>query len=432
VLNSVGNQTVMATDTVVTSAMGRACTSVTAANGLIFSGVTATSLTAGGSLSFTLTATGLTGATLTNYTGTVHFTSTDLQAVLPPDYTFKSTDAGVHKFTVTLKTAGSQTISVADKNTPSITGSKAGIAVSPAALNSLRVAGFPATTAGASHTFTVAAADAFGNAVPSYAGTVHFSTTDWEGTVPANYTFTSADRGIHTFTAILRASSSQSIKAADVAVAALSGQQSAIPVNPAAFAKLVITSGPTSVMAGTANTFTLAAKDAYNNTIVGYTGKVHFSSTDSQANLPADYAYASTDHGIHNFIVTIKTAGAQRLSVVDTALASSNFNLGLSVTAAAASTLTVSTPTVTTSGTAQTFTVTARDAYGNVVKGYTGTVHFTSTDPLAVVPADYVFTAADAGTHTFTTTLRVSTASLVVSGTQLTSTTGTLIKLVSN
>ena len=41
--------------------------------------------------------------------------------------------------------------------------------------------------------------------------------------------------------------------------------------------------------------------------------------------------------------------------------------------------------------------------YGNVATGYSGTVHFTSSDsnPNVVLPADYTFTAADGGTHTF-------------------------------
>ena len=38
---------------------------------------------------------------------------------------------------------------------------------------------------------------------------------------------------------------------------------------------------------------------------------------------------------------------------------------------------------------------------------YLGTVHFTSSDPGAVLPADYTFTAADAGVHTFPFTLTV-------------------------
>ncbi len=48
-------------------------------------------------------------------------------------------------------------------------------------------------------------------------------------------------------------------------------------------------------------------------------------------------------------------------------------------------------------------TVTAQDQFGNTVTGYTGTVHFRSADPHpAMLPADYTFTAADMGVHTFT------------------------------
>ncbi len=47
------------------------------------------------------------------------------------------------------------------------------------------------------------------------------------------------------------------------------------------------------------------------------------------------------------------------------------------------------------------FTVTIRDPAGNPVTNHTGTVHFTSTDPLANLPADYTFTPADGGKHTF-------------------------------
>src|SRR5262249_18184394 len=46
-------------------------------------------------------------------------------------------------------------------------------------------------------------------------------------------------------------------------------------------------------------------------------------------------------------------------------------------------------------------TVTAQDSYGNAATGYTGTVHFSSTDPQATLPADYTFTAADNGAHAF-------------------------------
>jgi hypothetical protein len=49
-----------------------------------------------------------------------------------------------------------------------------------------------------------------------------------------------------------------------------------------------------------------------------------------------------------------------------------------------------------------TATLTVEDAYGNIVTGYTGTVHFTSTDGRGSLPANYTFKAGDAGVHTFT------------------------------
>jgi hypothetical protein len=71
-----------------------------------------------------------------------------------------------------------------------------------------------------------------------------------------------------------------------------------------------------------------------------------------------------------------------------------------------------------TQGTPGTFTVTALDAYGNVATGYTGTIHFTSSDPRAKLPADYTFTASDKGVHTFSATFSaVGTQSLTATDT---------------
>ena len=64
-----------------------------------------------------------TAATLSNYTGSVHFTSSDPLAVLPADYTFVGGDAGSHTFQFTLNTLGNQTISVADTRSSGFTGS---------------------------------------------------------------------------------------------------------------------------------------------------------------------------------------------------------------------------------------------------------------------------------------------------------------------
>jgi hypothetical protein len=65
-----------------------------------------------------------TGPTLlTGYSGTVHFTSSDAQAVLPADYTFVAADGGSHVFSVTMNSTGSQTINVVDTHSSGFNGS---------------------------------------------------------------------------------------------------------------------------------------------------------------------------------------------------------------------------------------------------------------------------------------------------------------------
>lgn len=58
-------------------------------------------------------------------------------------------------------------------------------------------------------------------------------------------------------------------------------------------------------------------------------------------------------------------------------------------------------PTTLTAGTPATVTVTAVDAFGNDATGYVGTVHFTSSDNAATLPADFTYPATAAGTHRF-------------------------------
>jgi IPT/TIG domain len=60
----------------------------------------------------------------------------------------------------------------------------------------------------------------------------------------------------------------------------------------------------------------------------------------------------------------------------------------------------ISVPASSTPGAYLSSKVTALDS-NNKVTGYVGTTHFTSTDPLAVLPADYTFKAGDLGAHTF-------------------------------
>src|SRR5206468_4156374 len=134
------------------------------------------------------------GNVATGYLETVHFTSSDAFAALPPDHTFLGTDLGVTTVSgLVLETAGAQSVSASDAATPSMIGTQSGIQVSAGSAASLTVAGFPSpTAAGAAGAVTVTARDAFGNVAPTYLGTVTFSSSDPLAALPNTTAFTSA------------------------------------------------------------------------------------------------------------------------------------------------------------------------------------------------------------------------------------------------
>jgi hypothetical protein len=367
------------------------------------------SATAGSSFSITVTAQDANNNTLTSYLGTIHFTSSDAAAVLPSNYTFTAADAGVHTFAgVILKTAGSRSITATDTVTSSITRSVS-VTVSPAAAASLVVAGFPSpVTAGTTNNFTVTVKDPYGNTVSGYTGTVKFSSSASKAVLPANYTFTGADAGVHTFSAILKSAGTQSLTAKDSLNSGISGSQKGIVVNPAATNHLKVSRFPSSTTAAVSQTFRVTAQDIFGNTTPNFADTVSFSSSDGQAVLPANYTFTSADAGVHTFTGTLKTAGKQSITAQDVtnAVIGSGTESSITVNPAAANHLQVSGfPSSVIAGTVNNFTVSAVDPYGNIASGYRGTLKFSTTDPQAVLPANYPFTSSDAGVHTFSATL---------------------------
>ncbi|MFH1229208.1 MAG: NEW3 domain-containing protein [Candidatus Aenigmatarchaeota archaeon] len=75
-----------------------------------------TTSVAGNSIRVIVTAFGSDNQVKTDYTGTVHFTSIDVNAVLPADYTFQTSDYGSKTFAVTYKNSGSQSFTVTDSS----------------------------------------------------------------------------------------------------------------------------------------------------------------------------------------------------------------------------------------------------------------------------------------------------------------------------
>jgi hypothetical protein len=194
---------------------------------------------------------------------------------------------------------------------------------------------------------------------------------------------------------------------------------------------LTLTGLPSSAVAGTALTGTLTAKDSFGQTAVGYTGTVHFGSTDGQAALPGDYPFTLGDAGMHTFSsgVTLKTAGSQTVTATDTGTASLTGSAAVAVSPAAADHIVLSGPASASAGVPFDLVVTIEDAYGNTVTGYTGTVTFATDDPDGIVPANYTFTAADAGSHTFLggVTLYADGSRITVTDTVVDTLTGSLV-----
>jgi len=177
-----------------------------------------TTATASSSFSISVTAKNASDGILVNYTGTVHFTSSDPAAVLPPDYTFTLGDQGTHTFRVTLKSAAVSTITVTDTANPALTNSPPVVAVSPAAASTVALTDYPqVTTPGAVQSVEVTAYDPYGNMVSSYRGTVHLTSSDPAASLPAGYTFTASDAGAHIFSVELNTPGNQTITVTDSA-----------------------------------------------------------------------------------------------------------------------------------------------------------------------------------------------------------------------
>ncbi len=245
----------------------------------------------------------------TAYSGTVHFTSTDSDAVLPADSTFSS---GIGTFDVTFRTAGNKKVTVTDRATGSITGTSGSVSVSQSATTHLSVvASTSATISGTALTVTVKALNASGIVVPGFGGTVHLTSTDAAAGLPANATLPNGQR---TFTVTLKTAGTQTVTAKDV-VSSVTGTTGGIVVSPGNTTHLLVTA-PSGAGSGAYFFVVVTAKDANQNTVPSFGGSVHLTSSDSAAVLGLDSTLLG---GVHDFAVTLKTLGTRTITATDVA-----------------------------------------------------------------------------------------------------------------
>jgi len=270
-----------------------------------------------------------------------------------------------------------------------------------AAATKFTVVAAATSVADANLSVTVTAVDGTGATDASYVGSVTLTTTDPNKSglpVAANLV-----AGVHVFTVKLETGGSQKITAT---AAGLTGTSGAIAVTPGAAATLKVSVPAVSVV-GQSVSAKVSALDAGGNVATGYVGTVYFTSSDTAASLPDDYTFVAGDKGVHTFTtVALMTAATSTVSATDTVTGTITGTSGNDVvTAGTVTHFSVTVPATAQAGVAVNATVTALNASNALVPGYVGTVHITSSDTKATLPAD---AALVAGVGVFSVTLKTA------------------------
>ena len=370
-----------------------------------------TAATAGQQANVTITAYDAYHNVATNYVNEVRVTSSDPNAVINPnDFNFLVSNAGIAQASVTLTTVGTRYIQVNDANDFSITGQEPNIVVSPNVATHLGLSNYPSPiAAGAQGNIVVTAYDAYNNVATGYTGTVRFTSTDPNAILSPNITFVAGNHGMRLAAITLQSSGTQSITGNDTLSPTLAGIDSILVVNPSSVAFFGVSGYPNPATAGQQGNITVTAYDSYHNVVTAYTGTVQISSTDFNAILPPNRVYNANDAGIVTLPVTLRTSGNITISANDTVSPSISGNQNSIVVNSNIAVRLKATgfPTIINAGQAANVIITAYDTYGNVAKGYTGTVRIYSSDPNAALPSNYTFGGTN-GNVTLPVTLKTS------------------------
>jgi hypothetical protein len=251
-------------------------------------------------------------------------------------------------------------------------------------------------TAGSAISVTVVAKDAANNTLPTYTGTIHFTSTDTAGTVelPSNYTFVGGDNGSHTFTSgvKLTTAGSKTVSVNDTVSTSKTGTSAAITVSPASATTLAFTTQPGTATAGAifGQQPVIKTQDAFGNSStvgLGASRNVTVAIASGGGTLQGTQTLdlgTGAGNGTATFTnLRIDQAGAKTLSATAaagtptlTAATSASFTVGAASATTVTKTAGDSQSALTSTAFATALKVTVTDAFSNPVPG--ATVTFTA------------------------------------------------------
>ena len=316
-----------------------------------------------------------------------------------------------------------------------------------AVVNYFTVAGIPDPhEAGETTSPKVTAYDAYDNVKYDYTGTIRFSTNNTSVNVnkptvlPENYTFTSTDQGIKTFTngvSLKQYGGIYWVKVNDVVVTSAVGQQSDISVTSASLNYYTIKANSNypahntdnNILAGTSFSITAYLYDEYGNLKEDYTGNLDVTLISNASPSPLGNTIVIPAPGLRTFTAGISTISGFTLynaqetptiTIVETLTGSVGTTPAITVWPEVLDNFYVQENPAQNHGiggvrvtATQPFDVkvTARDQYNNIKRDYLGRIRFKSSDDNIVDFPDGLqqFAAGDAGIRTFSNAVTIPT-----------------------
>ncbi len=389
-LDTAGMQTITANDAAATiSATSGSITVTPAATSKLLVSTSPNNLSAGATTSISVTVEDQFNNVVTGFSGSVTLADN------LPGATFSTVafTGGKATVTATLDTAGVQTITANDA-AATISATSGSITVTPAVASKLLVSASPSNlSAGSTTSLSITAEDQFNNVVTGFSDSVILA----DNLAGATFSSVSFSGGVATVTATLDTAGMQTITANDAA-ATISATSGSVTVTPAATSKLLVSTSPNNLSAGSTTSVSITAEDQFNNVVTGFSDSVTLA--DNLAG--ATFSSVSFSGGVATVTAMLDTAGMQAITANDAAATISATSGSVTVTPAATSKLLVSTsPNNLSAGAITSVSITVEDQFNNVVTGFSGSV--TLTDSAA--GATFSTVAFTGGKATVTATL---------------------------